>query len=119
PGALGRRYLPFIALAAVQVLLVAVSPSKPASRVESSSGRSIGPGGSAAVDASGNPIAGDSGAVDANGNPISGDSGAVDASGNPVSGTEDTVPANADLSKCNKATGKQVGPTYYMPKCKP
>ena len=80
PGALGRRYLPFIALAAVQVLLVAVSPSKAPSRVESAGGRAIGPGGSATVDANGNPVADDSGAVDASGNAISGTgNGSVDA----------------------------------------
>ena len=49
PGALGRRYLPFIALGAVQVLLVAVAPSKgPQAGTSVASGASVGPGGASA-----------------------------------------------------------------------
>ncbi|MCU1460663.1 MAG: hypothetical protein JWO37_738 [Acidimicrobiales bacterium] len=119
PGALGRRYLPFIALAAVQVLLVAVAPSKVASRVETAGGRALSPGGAATVDANGNPVGADTGAVDASGNPVGAANGSVDASGNPVAaGPDATIPAGADMSHCAKS-GKEIGPTYYMPKCKP
>ncbi|MEY2470823.1 MAG: hypothetical protein QOK28_152 [Actinomycetota bacterium] len=118
PGALGRRYLPFIALAAVQVLLVAIAPSKVGTN-SSATGLTTG-GNQAAVggqvlDENGQPVAGltqqaDGSFVDANGNVVSGGGG----------GAVNGATGKADLSKCDK-TGHQIGPPGYklMPPCVP
>ncbi|MEY2469698.1 MAG: hypothetical protein QOF21_2396 [Actinomycetota bacterium] len=112
PGALGRRYLPFLALAAVQVLLVAVAPSKvPTTSVAASNG------GTSSL----------STGVDANGEPIiegeSVDGGVLGADGivrNADGTTRTTVGrvAATDRSRCDK-NGKQIGPPGYknMPDC--
>src|SRR5436309_15710506 len=76
PARIGRRYAPLIALAAVQVLLVAVAPSGPPKSTVAAGASGTSPDG-AAVDASGNPVAGAT--VDANGNAVSGGSGATAA----------------------------------------
>src|SRR5436190_2037818 len=117
PGALGRRYLPFLALAAVQVLLVAIAPSKVPNANSA-----------AATGSSGNTnlVAG---AVDENGQPQviqQADGTFVDSNGNVVpapGSTRTTVggrTAAADLSKCDK-NGRQIGPPGYklMPPCSP
>ncbi|MBA2608852.1 MAG: hypothetical protein H0U92_07945 [Actinobacteria bacterium] len=118
PGALGRRYLPFLALAAVQVLLVAIAPSKvPTSNSAQSSGNDTNLNVAGAVHENGNPItdtaAGTSDTIiDANGNvvPRPGGSTAISAPRN----------QSTDRSRCDKA-GKQIGPPGYksMPDCQP
>src|SRR5579859_6853276 len=117
PGALGRRYLPFLALAAVQVLLVAIAPSKV-------------PGTSAATSLSAGPQSGVAGqALDQNGQPTQGgltrdaNGNLIDANGNIVSsanGPSTGVSPTADMSKCDK-NGRQIGPPGYklMPPCVP
>src|ERR1041385_4669625 len=121
PAAIGRRYAVFLAVAAVQVLLVAVAPSKAPVQVNAGSGtggrsRVIAGGGDngtdatdagTAVDASGNPI-------DANGNIITGAAGVTGSS------TLRSAASKGDLSHCDKH-GYQIGPPHYgsMPPCVP
>jgi hypothetical protein len=118
PGALGRRYLPFLALAAVQVLLVAIAPSKVPG--QSATGLTTGNGQSAVagqvLDQNGQVVPGatqqaDGSYVDANGNVVS-------ANGTPVG--NGTKAVAADMSKCDK-NGRQLGPPGYklMPPCVP
>jgi len=121
PAAIGRRYAVFLAVAAVQVLLVAVAPSKAPVQVNAGSGTGgrsgvIAGGGDngtdatdagTAVDASGNPI-------DANGNIITGAAGVTGSS------TLRSAASKGDLSHCDKH-GYQIGPPHYgsMPPCVP
>ncbi|HVV35793.1 MAG TPA: hypothetical protein VHC63_04260 [Acidimicrobiales bacterium] len=119
PGALGRRYLPFLILAAVQVLIIAIAPSKTpvavtATGATGSNGQTL--------------VAGQ--VLDQNGQPLDGvtqqaDGTFVDASGNVVTSVTAGASgaakaANADMSKCDK-TGHQIGPPGYklMPPCVP
>ncbi|MHB8671514.1 MAG: hypothetical protein ACYDAD_13325, partial [Acidimicrobiales bacterium] len=149
PGTLGRRYLPFIALAAVQVLLVAVAPSRPGNKVSSfASGRSFAGGTTGADNGAGGPGAGDSGAavqggtaVDASGNPIGGGTaggrvsggrgvaggGSAGLAGSAAAGGAGGVGGPAAPGATAAAgdrshcdkDGKQIGFTYYMPQCQP
>ena len=115
PGALGRRYLPFLALAAVQVLLVAIAPSKvPTTTVAASSGS--GSVLSTGVDASGNPVTADGTQA---GGAVTGANGVVTGANGSAATTPGRVAA-ADMSHCDKA-GKQIGPPGYksMPNCVP
>ncbi|HVT77306.1 MAG TPA: hypothetical protein VHD87_09765, partial [Acidimicrobiales bacterium] len=122
PGALGRRYLPFLILAAVQVLIIAIAPSKTPATVSATAPTTTGNGQTL--------VAGQ--VLDQNGQPLDGvtqqaDGTFVDASGNVVSGVTGTggtggatKSANADMSKCDK-NGRQIGPPGYklMPPCVP
>ena len=141
PAALGRRYLPFIALAAVQVLLVALVPSRgpgKGTQVASSSygagAEAGGAGGGPTGDtASGTATAGSSGlAATAGGGTANvgttGGGGTAGATGGGPAAAGGTVasktaaPAAAadDLSHCDK-NGRQIGPPayIYMPPCVP
>lgn len=117
PSTLGRRYAPFLALAAIQVLLVALAPSKEGT-VTNSTGADAAVGANQGVvyDEEGNAIP-----VGADGQPL------VDAAGNPIAGpggtsvTSATTPgaeAKGDMSRCGP-DGRQIGPTYFMPLCRP
>lgn len=121
PGALGRRYLPFLVLAAVQVLIVAIAPSKVQSNNANATGLTTGNNTATVagqpVDENGQPVAGltqqaDGTYVDSSGN-------VVDSSGNAVTGVNGAS-TKADMSKCDK-NGKQIGPPGYklMPPCVP
>jgi len=122
PGALGRRYAPFLAIAAVQVLLVAMTPSRPQT-VQAEGGPATATGNVASgVDAAGNPVA-----VDAAGNPVSTVGGALGPSGTSTGAlgvTGSTLPGGRvvnpklDLSHCD-SKGRQIGWSYYMPLCAP
>lgn len=116
PSTLGRRYAPFLALAAVQVLLVALAPSKDAAQPTLTSGPGgTVPAGGVTYDAQGNPVP-----VGADGRPLSPAQAAALATGGgargTIAGAVDTGPL--DLSRC-APDGRQVGPTYFMPLCKP
>ncbi len=137
PGALGRRYAPFLILAAVQVLLVAVVPSK-GTRVQTgdfaagTSGQSgvISGDAGAGTGAGAAGAAGTTGGTDAaTGGGVAGASGgtagAGGAGGNAAAaggsggggGTAQAAGAE-DRSRCAK-NGQQIGPTFYMPACRP
>jgi hypothetical protein len=120
---LGRRYLPFVAIAAVQVLLVAVAPSRSPVTV---SGQQTSPGGS---DFGGNGgaqgAAKGSAAATATGSANSGTSAATGSVPGPgrLAGYGGGV---KDLSKCDPKTGKEIGPltdsaatNWLTPPCLP
>ncbi|MEY2399129.1 MAG: hypothetical protein QOJ00_2303 [Actinomycetota bacterium] len=123
PGALGRRYLPFLALAAVQVLLVAIAPSKVPSANSAAlatNSNSNGSGLSAGtVDDNGQPVV-EGTSVDANGNVVDASGQIVSTNGTTQTGTGRGASAAVDRSHCDKA-GKQIGPPGYksMPNCQP
>lgn len=123
PSRLGRRYLPFIAVAAVQVLLIAVAPSR---GPLASSGQQATTGGVGSVGTAG-PNSASGGAAGAAG-PAGAAAGA--ASGGAGSGASSTASASSgggqgaaatnDMSKCDPRTGKEIGPlTDVMPPCLP
>lgn len=125
PSALGRRYAPFIALAAVQVLLVAVVPSK-----EAPSNASVVAGAEAyRGDAAGGGVeslTSDGQASAVGGNTSSGatgtrSSGSGRTAGSGPAGSAASAGAGGpggDMSRCD-ARGRQIGPTYFMPNCEP
>ncbi|MDQ1396961.1 MAG: hypothetical protein QOG64_2220 [Acidimicrobiaceae bacterium] len=138
PASVGRRYLPFIAVAAVQVLLVAIAPSRgpgSASRQVASAGTATGafagtastPEG-AAVEGGGGPAgaaqAGAAGSTGATGGAGAGGAlGGAAAGGNgKTNATPGAAPGSAaqDLSHCD-AAGKEIGPPGFkgMPPCVP
>jgi hypothetical protein len=125
PSRVGRRYLPFIALAAVQVLLVAVAPS---------SGPASGPGqqvaSSGGFDQAGNPVSGDAAGTGSGGGAVgsaaAGGPASAGASSAAGSGQGGASGAADDLSKCNPRTGRQIGPltdsagtNWILPHCRP
>ncbi|MHB1853731.1 MAG: hypothetical protein ACYCS2_01585, partial [Acidimicrobiales bacterium] len=135
---MGRRYLPFIALAAVQVIVIALAPSRGA--VNATAGQ-YGTGSSAAANgtgANGSSAAGSSGGLggtSTSGASLSGSlaSGSTSNSGSAVGGVSasggtsgvggtggSTGTAGVDRSDC-AANGAQKGPTNYpyMPPCVP
>lgn len=136
PGAIGRRYLPFLAVAAVQLLLVVIAPSKgqtvaaPAGDVTASgsvaagAGTSSSPSQGQAAGTGANPSS--AGATANGGSSGSGGTGSATSSqgssGASSSGGGSTglIPASGDRSDCT-ATGKQIGPPGYtgMPPCVP
>jgi hypothetical protein len=129
PGRLGRRYAPFIVLAAVQVLLVAIVPSKglhgngTPSQVASggpAGSAGSGAGGSTGVAGAGSTGAGSGSAATAPGaTGIAGGSGATTTgSGTGSTGAGSTGTEAVDRSRCD-ANGKEAGPTFYMPPCVP
>jgi hypothetical protein len=123
PSSLGRRYLPFIAIAAVQVLLVAVAPSKGPQAVRAGDVASGAVNGNTL---SNGAAAGDSGAASGSGGSSVGGSstgtggsggGSLTATGG-TGGTGGTSGA-VDRSHCDK-NGRQIGPPKYtMPPCVP
>jgi hypothetical protein len=145
PSALGRRYAPFIALAAVQVLLVALVPSRaPDSTTDAIAG---GASGFDSGDGTGGFDSGDGtgGASGGGTRGFSGTSGSGGTGGTGGTGTGGTGTgggtggggtggggtggggtgggggggtAAGDMSNCDK-NGRQIGPTYFMPVCKP
>jgi hypothetical protein len=130
PGVLGRRYLPFIAVAAVQVLLVAIAPSKgPGNQsaagvaAGSSTGRATTGTPGSGVAGPGTGVAGTDttlAAITGGGAGLSGAGGGPVIGGGGANGT--TGPGTSvvgDLSRCDPKTGKELGPTYYMPVCVP
>lgn len=137
PGRLGRRYLPFILVAAVQVLLVAVAPSS-GPLAGSHQQVASGAAGSDTMGAVGNQgtagggTGGDVGAAAGTGagaaNVASNGRGAaagVSPNGAGASGAGAAGAVN-DLSKCDPKTGKQIGPltnspqtNWMMPNCRP
>lgn len=129
PGALGRRYLPFIALAAVQVLVIALAPSRgPAS---ASGNYAVASGGSYVgghASGSGSSALGAAGAG-AGSDGTAATAGGLDATGGATSGSGgggayvppgDNAGAKPDLSDC-APDGKQLGPPGFkgMPPCVP
>ncbi|HZQ83725.1 MAG TPA: hypothetical protein VFA83_02750, partial [Acidimicrobiales bacterium] len=125
PSSLGRRYLPFIAIAAVQVLLVAVAPSKGPQAVRAGDVASGAVNGSTlSNDAA---AAGDSGVASGSGSSSVGGSSTGtggSSSGGSLSATGGTggtggSSGSVDRSHCDK-NGRQIGPPKYtMPPCVP
>ncbi|MEA3075751.1 MAG: hypothetical protein QOF60_659 [Actinomycetota bacterium] len=140
PARLGRRYAPLVALAAVQVLLVAVAPSgppQPKSNVAAGangfvSGGATGTGDATGADGSTGTAADGGtgvGSIGANGTTTGGRTGtgaAAGAAGTAAgggstaggTGTRAGQSGPLDMSRCDK-NGRQIGPTYYMPLCQP
>ena len=132
PGALGRRYSPLLILAAVQLMLVLLSPSTPTSTTAFAGGSSGGrftPGGTSAGTLGG--TSSNSPAADAtNGATSVATPGGLPAdasstpgvapSGLPGSGPGVTSGGGGpvDRSRCDTA-GKEIGVTFYMPPCVP
>ena len=132
PGSLGRRYAPFLAIAAVQVLLVAIVPSRDASHNQDLSAgagngtyaATAGAGGAGAAggaaggaDGGAGGVAGGAGSVSAGGAGSTGGAAGT-AAGGGTAGAAGTSGAALDRSRCD-ASGHQIGPTYYMPLCAP
>src|SRR5690349_21691825 len=121
PATIGRRYSPLIILAAVQLLLVTVAPSKPAKTVSSDT-LSAGPvatgsqQGGPTGDAGAQPGADGSGTTagtTGSGGGTAGTTGGGTASGGSASAAS-TAAGPEDRSRCGP-DGKQIGPTFYMP----
>src|SRR5437764_6183095 len=138
PAALGRRYLPFIAVAAVQVLLVAIAPSKGPSaaknqEVAAAAGPTTGLGNGTATGAEGTTSA-TAGAAGGSVSATSSTGTQAGAAAGTATGTRTAAGGSAtgpsgptagagnstqDLSHCDK-NGRQVGvPGYQMPPCVP
>jgi hypothetical protein len=134
PNALGRRYAPFIAVAAVQVLLVAITPSKDGGRGNQvasgapgdqfvSAGEPGDGGGPFDADADAGAVAGGPGASGTGssgaGGTRTGPGGSTPSASSDGSGAAGAVASGPiDRSKCGP-DGRQIGPTYYMPACAP
>jgi hypothetical protein len=135
PATFGRRYSPLIILAAVQLLLVVLAPSKPARSPDTA--LAAGPSATvAAGDQASSPASTVAGAATPGAGAAAGTSGlgagSGTASGTPAaskgpggasggSATAATVKAASgpeDRSKC-APDGKQAGPVFYMPPCVP
>jgi hypothetical protein len=137
PGVIGRRYSPLLVLAAIQLMLVLLSPSVPRGSAIAGGG-GVGPGTAGTTQfgsASGNSAVGSESSA-TNGGVLGGSTGpgatalnaagsAGGSTGGPGSGAgAATVGAvegatgPQDLSHCTK-TGRQIGPTFYMPPCVP
>ena len=139
PMALGRRYAPLMVLAAVQLVLVAVAPSGPATSSNPYANGSFASGGAGATAGGGGAAAGAStnGATAAGGGAVGntgatggavGSSGAASGGGGATGGgtgggggggtnaTASAGGAPGQLFHCGP-DGRTVGPTYYMPPC--
>ena len=132
PGSIGRRYSPLIVLAAVQLLLVVISPSTPPKSTDvaagsngaiasSDNGGATGDTGSVAGGSNGTSgggangtSGGASGGSSGGGATAAGGGSARGGGGGGAAGASNT----ADRSKCGP-DGKQIGPTFYMPPCAP
>ena len=135
PGILGKRYSVVLALAVVQVVLVALAPSNGGngSSAAFSSGPTLGTGTGAAAGTGGTPTstpgsgagsagstvngAGGTSAASGGGatSPLSGGATAVGGSGGGASGGSAATAGLATDAGC--VGGRQAGPTYYMPQC--
>ena len=140
PGALGRRYLPFIALAAVQVIVIALAPSRGgvnASAGQYGTGSSAVASGASSNGSTGAGSSGGLGGTNSSSSSVTGSvaSGSTSSSGSVssgggltsggtsgVGGTGGTTGSSAtvDRSDC-AANGTQKGPINYpyMPACVP
>jgi hypothetical protein len=133
PSRLGRRYLPFLAVAAVQVLLVAVAPSRgplAGSGQQAASNGSASAGNPGAQDAAAGGAAGAAGTGGALATATQGAGGGPSTAGaSPAGGGGPGGPGFSgvkDLSKCDPKTGKEIGPltdsaatNWIMPNCLP
>jgi hypothetical protein len=126
PATIGRRYSPLIILAAVQLLLVTVAPSKPAKTVSSDT-LSAGPvatgpqQGGPTADAGAQPgtdASGTTAATTASGGGTAGSTAGGTASSGGSASAASTAAGPEDRSHCGP-DGKQIGPTFYMPACSP
>ena len=136
PAALGRRYAPLIVLAAVQVMLVAIAPSGPASGTSpyangfagGAAPAAAGGGASAGGALSGGPAAGSAtggAALSATGSVTGTAAGTTGTPGSSPAGTGPggtapgaaggTGPAGTPFN-CGP-DGRTVGVTFYMPPC--
>src|SRR3954453_3685566 len=127
PASLGRRYAPFIALAAVQVLLVAIVPSKVGKSSTDVAAFGTNGTGTAATGGTGGASGGEGGTVGTAGGDVSGGGGGTNGGGGGTNlaagGTANGATAgpglnSGDRSKCSP-DGHQIGPTYFMPLCVP
>lgn len=109
--ALARRYAPFIAAAAVQLVLVLVVPSRPPVDLASRAGTDAGIATSGETTFDGSSLAADA-EVPAADQPAA-PSGEGTASVPSASGE-----SAGDMSRCD-ADGLQMGPTFYRPPCRP
>lgn len=135
PAALGRRYAPLIILAAVQILLVAIAPSGPATSASpyangfasagaGSGGAGAGSGGGGSLAGGSAAGAGDNGSL--SGGSLGGGAGGTDNGtgglgtgtngGTAGGGTATAGGAPGQLFNCGP-DGKTIGPTFYMPPC--
>ena len=124
PSSLGRRYLPFIAIAAVQVLLVAVAPSRgPGAGGAAQVTGGLGPAGGQGGEGAAASEAGGVGGVSGSGQSAQGGAGSVTGGGGAGAGgvgsSSGTGGGGVDRSRCDK-NGRQIGPPKYtMPPCAP
>ena len=135
PGALGRRYLPFIALAAVQIIVIALAPSRAALNSAGQTGTGAGAvavGGAGTSAAGGSSVSGTNtstgtGLTSSGGSTAVGGGSSVGGTGSTASGgtgggvaTVTGAGSSNDRSDCT-AAGIQKGPTSYpyMPPCVP
>lgn len=133
PATFGRRYAPLLILAAVHLLVMVLAPSLPNkgdTRLASGSttGRTIRNADGTVVDpVTGEVLSADGVPLDpATGAAIAGSSGPAGAGaataagpgGTATGGAGPQAPGAGDLRNCAK-NGQQVGPTFYMPKCRP
>ncbi|GAC1531681.1 MAG: hypothetical protein NVS3B12_08090 [Acidimicrobiales bacterium] len=145
PAAIGRRYSPLLILAAIQLLLVVLSPSVPRGQgtavnslgsgpiASGAAGGAVDPATGQAIDpATGQPIGGAGGAGGAGGGGAGGGAGggvgggasggaggaAGGVAGRSGGGAGGGLAAGgpADRSHCGP-DGKQLSPTFYMPPC--
>jgi hypothetical protein len=106
---LARRYAPLVALAAIQLLIIAVVPSKaPNSQAAAASG----PGASVGAGDNGGAAAGAAGGTDAQGNPVAG-GGAAATSGGTAGGSTATGGGGAAGTSGGTAGGAGAGDTSH------
>jgi len=135
PMALGRRYAPLMVLAAVQLVLVAIAPSGPATTANpygngafAGGAAATGGAGGAGAGASGGAAVGAGGAVGNSGGAAAGVAGntgsAAGAAGGGGGGAGAVAGSTASASggapgqlfNCGP-DGRTIGPTFYMPPC--
>ena len=143
PAAIGRRYSPLLILAAIQLLLVVLSPSVPKGGgtgvnslgsgpiASGAGGGAIDPATGQAIDpATGQPIGGAGGAAGGVGGAAGGAGAAAGGAGGAAgavagraggaaggaAGGLASAGGPADRSHCGP-DGKQISPTFYMPPC--
>ncbi|HEX5268427.1 MAG TPA: hypothetical protein VFW24_16785 [Acidimicrobiales bacterium] len=138
PAALGRRYAPLIVLAAVQIMLVTIAPSGPATSASpygngfaapgASGGTGSGSGAGAGGSLAGGSAAGASDSSSFSGGSLGAGGGGTDTgtgglgagttggTGGGAGGAGATGGTPGQLFNCGP-DGKTVGPTFYMPAC--
>jgi len=140
PGVVAKRYTALLALAAVQIVLVALAPSNGGSGSSASLGGSNfgtasngtsagpagtatgGPGGTASGSALG--AGGGSGVAGSRTGAAAGSStvtkgGAATGAATGAAGGGGAAPVPALVTDAGCVNGRQAGPTYYMPPCTP